>query len=80
MPDYKEYKTEISTEKDTSGNNLSNIEESVESSTNLDENIKKSDTDDKKVVTSIYSLHILRYIASLPIRRHFCRNKRIFKM
>ena len=26
-------------------------------------------------VTSIYRLHILRYIAGSPIRRHFCLNK-----
>ena len=31
-------------------------------------------------VTSIYRLHILRYIAGSPIRRHFLRNKCIFKM
>ena len=31
-------------------------------------------------VTSIYSLHILKYIAGSPIRRHFLRNKCIFKM
>ena len=28
----------------------------------------------------IYRLHILKYIAGLPIRRHFQRNKCIFKM
>ena len=48
MPDYKEYKTEITIKNDTSENHISNIEESVENSTNLNENINKSDTDEKK--------------------------------